>query len=1182
MDERHRAMLVFFLLCFIGDMPAEGHSLDVCATCHANATCDDKSDGSGKVCNCKYGFVGNGRTFCQDKDECQIGDSKICGPHTTCHNTYGSYYCKCLSGYSPSNNMDVFIPNDGTHCQDVDECRMTGLCGEGGQCRNLEGTVDCSCRLGYQVYNGAEPFHPYEDTASCKVVDCGQRTSVDDTVLLSVTGTTYGSVAMFVCDEGLVWRSGDNSSVCGADGLWRGADMVCEEVDCGSPPALPHSLMLWNKSSRMGTEVLYQCNSGYHNVGKGNVSICTPAGQWEKPSVLCQGTPIYSFFFFLSLHFNFLSRVNRKGIINLNPGVHVTWLWFMLFPVETLCGSPPIIESTEQVWDSNSTPGSTVLYVCKKGFYNKGGHNVSICNEDGQWTPTTLFCREILCGDPPILPHTGQVWNGSSTAGSTLTYYCKIGFYHNEGSNMSLCTINGYWTKPNISCKEVDCGEPPPIPHSVILWGNISTVGSQVVYQCNSGYGRVGEGNVSVCTASGEWDGASLLCQEINCQEPVFKPHAKMLWDGTSHIGSVVQYQCEEGYYTGSLRNYSVCGENGLWEDIDLCCEEVSCGPPLTLPHTNLRWDGTSRPGSVVLYECTEGFYQERETNISTCLLSGQWGEVSVKCKAKCGPVPFLANSEVMWHNRSMVIHRCVDGYHSWRGSNVSVCGSSGVWQTATLRCIEINCQEPVFKPHAKMLWDGTSHIGSVVHYQCEEGYYTGSLRNYSVCGENGLWEDIDLCCEEVSCGPPLTLPHTNLRWDGTSRPGSVVLYECTEGFYQERETNISTCLLSGQWGEVSVKCKAKCGPVPFLANSEVMWHNRSMVIHRCVDGYHSWRGSNVSVCGSSGVWQTATLRCIAKCGPVPFLANSEVIWHNRSMVIHRCVDGYHSWRGSNVSVCGSSGVWQTATLRCIEIKPPVSHLVVLNEKCLHWRAEKHEEDTEVYKVTYIGSRDYQSSFHDTRKQFLSSKADQLELCLNLLPVTNYSISIIAVSSRFTITITTNTSLPVPPAPVVYYREFETPVPTLRLRRSPNTLDPISLYQVFVLPVEGIMMFDCSSPASSGPSSEIKSSTEYITAQIDVRHVGTEMNFTVGDGLDYGGFFNAPLENGRNYYIILRAVSQWKSALKSSCVLWAKVRDTSYVLRVSSLVAAASIGLVALVILGRYSFTWFLKRTRHS
>ncbi|XP_051277738.1 sushi domain-containing protein 1 isoform X8 [Dicentrarchus labrax] len=781
MDERNRTMIVVFMLCVIADMLAEGHTLHVCATCHANAICDDKSDGSGKVCNCKYGFVGNGRTFCQDKDECQLGASKICGKHTTCHNTYGSYYCTCLAGYSPSNNMAVFIPNDGTHCLDIDECRIAGSCGDGGQCRNLEGSFDCSCQLGYQVHNGTEPFHPYRDKASCRVVDCGQPASVEDTVLLSVTGTTYSSVAMFGCDEGFVWSSGDNSSVCGADGLWRGPTMVCEEVDCGSPPALPHSHMLWNKSSRIGTEVLYQCNSGYHNVGKGNVSICTASGQWEKPSVLCQ---------------------------------------------ETLCGHPPIIESTEQVWNSTSTPGSTVLYFCKEGFYNKGGHNISICNKNGQWTPPTLLCQEILCGDPPILPHTGQVWNGSSAPGSTVTYYCKTGFYHNEGNNISLCTINGYWTKPNISCKEVDCGVPPPIPHSIMLWDNISTVGSQVVYQCNFGYRNTGEGNVSVCTTRGKWDAASLLCQ--------------------------------------------------------------------------------------------------------------------------------------------------------------------------------------------------------------------------------------------------------------------------------------------------------------------------------------------------------------AKCGPIPFLANSEVVWHNRSVVIHRCVDGYHSWRGSNVSVCRNSGLWQKATLRCIEIKPPINHLFVLNEKCLHWKAEKYEEDTEVYMVTYIGSRDYQRSFRDKGKRFLSSMGDQLELCLNLLPVTNYSMSVTAVSARFTATITTNTSLPVPPAPIIYYREFETPVPTLRLRRSPNTLDPISWYQVFVLPVEGIVVFDCPSP---DPSSKIKSSTEYITAQIDVRHVGTVMNFTVGDGLYYGGFFNAPLESGRNYYIILRAVSQWKTALKSSCVLWAKVRGTSYVLKVSSLSAAASVGLVALVILGGYSFTWFFKKT---
>ncbi|XP_074527132.1 sushi domain-containing protein 1 [Halichoeres trimaculatus] len=690
MAESSRTMMVF-LLCASAAMLAKGQSLDICASCHANATCDDKADGSGKVCNCKYGFVGNGRTFCQDKDECLIGAKRICGQHTTCHNTYGSYYCTCSSGYRPSNDMDVFIPNDGTHCQDIDECRVTGLCGDGALCRNLMGSFECSCQLGYIIHNGPEPFNPSINKAFCRVVDCGRPASLKNMIRLPFTGTTYGSVVTFECADGFVWRSGDNSSICAAD---------------------------------------------------------------------------------------------------------------------------------------------------------------------GRWTEPTAVCEEILCGDPPTLPHTGQVWNGTSTPGSTVAYFCKRGFYHSEGSNISVCTANGDWTEADISCSEVDCGVPPVIPHSHMLWDNVSTMGSRVVYQCNSGYRNVGEGSVSVCTADGGWDEAFVRCQEINCQKPAFKPHAKMLWDGTSRLGSVVRYQCEEGYYTRGLRNSSVCRKTGQWEDVDIRCE--------------------------------------------------------------------------------------------------------------------------------------------------------------------------------------------------------------------------------------------------------------------------------------------------AKCGPVPFLENSAVVWHNRSVAIHRCLDGYHSWRGSNVSLCGSSGVWEIASLKCIEIKPPINHLFVINEKCLRWTAEKYEEDTEVYKVTYAGSRDYQRSFRDKRKQFMRSKAEQLELCLNLLPVTNYSISITAVSARYTTTVNTSTSLPAPPAPIVYFREFQTPMPTLRLQRSLNTLDPISLFQVFVLPLEQSKVFDCSSPASLLSLSKSKPSTEYITAQIAVRRVGKELNFTVGDGLQYGGFFNVPLERSRNYYIILRTVSQWKQAVKSTCVLWAKVGGNSF------------------------------------
>lgn len=77
---------------------------------------------------------------------------------------------------------------------------------------------------------------------------------------------------------------------------------------------------------------------------------------------------------------------------------------------------------------------------------------------------------------------------------------------------------------------------------------------------------------------------------------------------------------------------------------------------------------------------------------------------------------------------------------------------------TCCVFVVEISCQEPVFKPHSKILWDGRSHIGSVVSYQCDEGYRTRGQKNYSICGENGQWENIDLWCEGAMSDDRYTL----------------------------------------------------------------------------------------------------------------------------------------------------------------------------------------------------------------------------------------------------------------------------------------------------------------------------------------------------------------------------------------------------------------------------------------
>ncbi|XP_030910100.2 sushi domain-containing protein 1 isoform X5 [Melopsittacus undulatus] len=214
---------------------------DVCATCHVHATCHQIEGKS--VCICNYGFVGNGRTHCQDKDECQIGASKICGNHTLCHNTHGSFYCVCLDGYRASNNNKTFIPNDGTNC--------TG-------------------------------------------VDCGVPPSVLNAHPASVSGTTYGSEVTYNCVHGYFMASGNQTAVCNARGQWDGTDLVCKEIDCGKPLLIPHTEMTWDNSTTLRSRVYYQCKEGYYFNGGRNFSECTIDQSWENITFICKEEELFS------------------------------------------------------------------------------------------------------------------------------------------------------------------------------------------------------------------------------------------------------------------------------------------------------------------------------------------------------------------------------------------------------------------------------------------------------------------------------------------------------------------------------------------------------------------------------------------------------------------------------------------------------------------------------------------------------------------------------------------------------------------------------------------------------------------------------------------------------------------------------------------------------------------------
>uniref|UniRef100_A0A8C1FAV0 Sushi domain containing 1 n=1 Tax=Cyprinus carpio carpio TaxID=630221 RepID=A0A8C1FAV0_CYPCA len=898
-----RVALCFLMIQSIfKDITVKTETMDVCASCHKNATCNDKTDGSGgKVCNCMYGFVGNGRTYCQDKDECQLG--KICGDHTKCHNTYGSYYCTCLAGYSPSNHMNTFIPNDGTYCHDIDECGVQGVCGEGGLCHNTEGDFTCSCQTGYTVQDGSEPFNPNWDAAYCKVIDCGSPPSVLHAEQLSPTITHYNSELQYGCREGFQWKRGQNSSVCGLDGKWHGPSLVCEEVDCGEPHVFPQSTTVWNNISRMGSLALYVCDPHFYNSGHENVSVCTAHGTWSRPDFQCE---------------------------------------------EIQCGSPPVLPHSVLFWNGVSKIGSVALYGCDVGYRSLVTGNVSVCESDGQWSNPDYSCEEIVCGEPPIMPLTVHIWNGRVTFNSTVTYHCKHGYYPKQGLNISVCAENGYWTKPALLCEEVKCGVPPSLPLSV------------------------------------------------------------MIWRGQTKVGSSVSYKCIEGFYNVRKGDTSVCDSEGIWSHPDFLCQEVDCGVPVSLPH------------SVVL-------------------------------------------------------------------------------------------------------WNNSSSLGSVALYVCEAGYRPVGEGNVSLCNSDAKWSRVNMRCEEINCGPPPECPLTDILWNKASTLGSVVQYKCKYGLKQQSDKNMTTCTSDGTWEKVFVTCTAHCGPAP----------------------------------------------------EVP---HAEVAWDNSTAVIHRCVKGHYRHTGSDISICDITGKWQIASLHCKELKLTVNNLVVINERCLRWNAE-NEGYREKYTVTFVGLRDFEQLFSDRRKKIFSSSALWPVLCLNLLPATNYTITITTESTRATSTVTANTSIPVPPTPEIKYSEVEASSLTLKLRRSTNTLDSICMYQVFVIPVEGVMLFDCSSSVSPRFLAQQRCDRGYVTAQIQLSGLAAEINFTVGDQQLYGDFFNAHLENGRDYYIILRTVCQWGKSRTQSCVIWAKARGTSYIMKISALVTVGSIGAVGSVIVMGYWYSWYCKKS---
>ncbi|XP_014744699.1 PREDICTED: sushi domain-containing protein 1 isoform X3 [Sturnus vulgaris] len=361
---------------------------DVCATCHIHATC--QQSGGKSVCICNYGFVGNGRTHCQDKDECQIGASKICGNHTLCHNTHGSFYCVCLDGYRASNNNKTFIPNDGTNCTDIDECEESGLCGHNARCVNTEGSYMCYCNDGYKLETGEHSFHQDGNTVSCKEIGCGSPPEMKHGYIVGNYSMLPGSAVHYECQEGFYSNEG-KFSYCTANETWEPPTLSCKGVDCGVPPSVLNAHPTSVSGTTYRSEVTYDCARGYLMAGGNRTAVCNARGHWDGPDLVCK---------------------------------------------EIDCGKPLLIPHTTMTWDNSTTLWSRVYYHCKEGYYFNGDRNFSECTIDQSWENITYVCKEEeLLSNLSIFNETCVRWQRKTgRLGVQETYTVKTVFYVASGN----------------------------------------------------------------------------------------------------------------------------------------------------------------------------------------------------------------------------------------------------------------------------------------------------------------------------------------------------------------------------------------------------------------------------------------------------------------------------------------------------------------------------------------------------------------------------------------------------------------------------------------------------------------------------------------------------------------------------------------------------------------------------
>ncbi|XP_040273238.1 sushi domain-containing protein 1 isoform X2 [Bufo bufo] len=1083
-------------------------SRDLCNSCHQNATCIEKDNKYS--CMCNFGLIGNGRTHCLDKDECQMGAHKICGEHTACHNTHGSYYCICLKGYLPSNNHENFIPNDGTFCVDLDECEDPDICGVNAKCKNIPGSYECYCKEGFGLQNGSGPFQANGAQSLCKEVDCGPPPSRLNSAMILSTKTTFGSQVTYTCTSGFGPDHGVSTSVCTASGIWKGATVSCTDIDeC----EVSETCGINSVCKNLPGSFKCSCKEGYKLQNSKNTSQ-------SSLNFTCQAVD---------------------------------------------CDQPPVLPDTEMVLSGATTFSNQVTYTCISGFFGYG-HNTSVCNANGTWEGATLVCTAIDCGPPVAMLNTEIHRFNSTTFGSSVTYICAKGFISVGGYNSSVCTDAGHWEGANLDCRgkaAADCGPPPSFNYTKKNEILNTTYGSTVQFQCLHGFVMDSKNKTATCNANGEWVGDSIVCREIDCGQPPLLSNVIMKWNGATNLGSEVRYTCQKGFYNPEIWHVSRCTLNETWENITFSCTEVDCGMPFLIEHADWTWTNRTTLGSYVYYHCKPGFNHNGRKNFSVCLENGTWEGLNMTCSVK----------EDLISSLSIFNETCLQWHESTDISGWEILYKFSIYG------IRWNDKDFVDKKSLNYTTDNDNPV-VCLDLLPDTNYTVSMVAVTPTLPAIQLNITVETTMKQTF-GDILVLNNTCLTWTRSSSARSPEVYTVSRGYVFIQGRTWSSVLLDSIMFNFStdkvapVLCLDLSLAAEYFVNITEPSTELSASTYINVTSDEVENSSKEHKFNETCLWWNRSLDGLQKI--YKLYAKGER-WSPKELFqdLMYKINTDHNISAICVDIpMDSQYINVTGAFSNLVSGEPIQNLTVFNETCLVWR--RHFRSKELYVFFIYGYRTDEKSISHKLLFNLTTDEKRPVVCFELQKGINYTVDVVSAfypQSPEQISIFTPSSdVLLPKLKIV---PAHSQLPKINFQRSDRN-GPISSYQVFVVPLVRRCSFTCESLQAVPYFNNTSKTHGYVTAEFFPKDDPDHLEFSIGDRQYYGEFYNAPLERGKDYCIILRTITKMKT---QSCTVMAQIEELSNIRHHMAVVLLGSIAFVCFIVFISYSLARITSHSR--